>query len=533
MTIQERLKSMSSFRDAFWGPTGFEELRRLLKQGAEFSKEVVHILQERSELEAAHAKGLAKLSQRLARAAREAIGTTAAAWQEVATQLEREALLHRGLSRGLSEGVCGPLRVSHEAQAGRRKALEAAVERRARAVRERRALQERSKRHAHQCARTNEHAQGRALEPRSHRGGMRLLAERDAHAKLESKRRKAEAALAKAEGEYYGACVSAEQARQEWETLLFQTAGWLQALEQERLEALHAALARYAQHLAHMAPQAQQCADCVQTQTAQVGAKQDIEEAVRLRGTAPNVPEQLLPDFYAEDLSSPMQPQRRREALERLLQLLQKDLDTERRGKQGVESLAQAFRESPRFGDEEAQLRVQEKLQQLRQSLAFLEASRHKVQCCLAGLEGQPRPPHPLAPHLEQRRDRQGLAQTVLKIPPWLQRRSSSVEDTEAWDRGAADGGTEAPVACSTESEQRREEEDEEDEEQTYANVLPSRCRALYDYQASMDDELSLCSGDVVTVHSRAEEGWWHGEKDGHWGVFPASYVQELGPEPG
>lgn len=519
---------MNSFRDAFWGPTGFEELRRLLKQGADFSKEVVSILQERCELEAVHAKGLAKLSQRLARAAREAIGTSATAWQEVATQLEREAQLHRGVARGLSEAVCGPLRASCEVQASRRKALEAAVERRARAVRERRALQERAKRQAHQCARANEQAQGRALEPRSHRG-TRLLTDRDLH-KLESKRRKAEGALGKAEGEYYGACVSAEQARQEWETLLFQTAGWLQTLEQERLEALKAALARYAQHLAHMAPQAQQCADCVQRQAACVDVKQDIEEAVRLRGTAPNVPEQLLPDFYAEDLSSPMQPQRRREALERLLQLLQKDLDTERRGKQGVESLAQAFRESPRFGDEEAQLRVQEKLQQLRQSLAFLEASRHKVQCCLAGLEGQPRPPHPLAPHLEQRRDRQGLAQTVLKIPPWLQRRSSSTEDAEVWDRGSADGGTEAPpTPCSVEAEQS----EPEGEQQTYANVLPSRCRALYDYKASMEDELSLCSGDLVTVHSRAEEGWWHGEKDGHWGVFPASYVQELGPEPG
>ncbi|KAL1434698.1 hypothetical protein MTO96_011403 [Rhipicephalus appendiculatus] len=478
MTAQAVQGVMSSFRDAFWGPTGFEELRRLLKQGADFSKEVVSILQDRSELEAGHAKSLAKLSQRLARAARDAIGTSAAAWQEVATQLEREAQLHRVLSRGLSEGVCGPLRASCEAQAGRRKNLEAAVERRARAVRERRALQDRTKRHAHQCARANEQAQGRALEPRS--------SDRDLH-KLESKRRKAESALSKAEGEYYAACMSAEQARQEWETLLFQTAGWLQALEEERL----------------------QCAECVQAQTANVDAKQDIEEAVRLRGTAPNVPEQFLPDFYAEDLSSPMQPQRRKEALERLLQLLQKDLDTERRGKQGVESLAQAFRESPRFGDEEAQLRVQEKLQQLRQSLAFLEASRHKVQCCLAGLDGQPRPPHPLAPHLEQRRDRQGLAQTVLKIPPWLQRRSSSAEE---WDRGAADGGAEV----------------EEPEEQPYANVLPSQCRALYDYQATMDDELSLCSGDVVTVHSRAEDGWWHGEKDGHWGVFPASYVQEL-----
>nr|XP_037290012.1 nostrin-like [Rhipicephalus microplus] len=501
MTTQALQGVMTSFRDAFWGPTGFEELRRLLKQGADFSKEVVSILQDRSELEAGHAKSLAKLSQRLARAARDAIGTSAAAWQEVATQLEREAQLHRVLSRGLSEGVCAPLRASCEAQAGRRKNLEAAVERRARAVRERRALQERTKRHAHQCARANEQAQGRVLEPRS--------SDRDQH-KLESKRRKAENALSKAEGEYYAACMSAEQARQEWETLLFQTAGWLQALEEERLQALHTALSRYAQHLMHMAPQTAQCAECVQAQAANVDAKQDIEEAVRLRGTAPNVPEQFLPDFYAEDLSSPMQPQRRKEALERLLQLLQKDLDTERRGKQGVESLAQAFRESPRFGDEEAQLRVQEKLQQLRQSLAFLEASRHKVQCCLAGLDGQPRPPHPLAPHLEQRRDRQGLAQTVLKIPPWLQRRSSSAD--EEWDRGAADGGAEV----------------EEPEEQPYANVLPSQCRALYDYKATMDDELSLCSGDVVTVHSRAEDGWWHGEKDGHWGVFPASYVQEL-----
>lgn len=34
------------------GPTGFEELRRLLKQGADFSKEVVSILQERWEKDA-------------------------------------------------------------------------------------------------------------------------------------------------------------------------------------------------------------------------------------------------------------------------------------------------------------------------------------------------------------------------------------------------------------------------------------------------------------------------------------------------
>ncbi|KAM7301712.1 nostrin [Ixodes scapularis] len=523
---------MTSFRDSFWGPTGFEELRRLLKQGADFSKEVAGVLQERSELEASHAKGLAKLSQRLSRAARDAIGSTAGAWQEVATQLDREAQLHRALSRGLSEAVACPLRSSWEAQSSRRKALESGVERRLRQLREHRAAQERAKRCAHACARHNEQAQDLALDPKGSSRG-RLLTDRDL-AKLESKRRKAEAALTKAEADYYGACVAAEHARQEWETLLYQTGGWLQALEEERLEALGAALKRYAQEIATLGPQATQCAERVQEQAACVDVGEDILEAVRLRGTAPNVPEQLLPDFYAEDLASPMKPQRRREALERLLELLQKDLDTERRGKQGVESLAQAFREAPRFGDEDAQLRVEEKLQQLRQSLAFLEASRHKVQCVLAGLEGRPRPPHPLATHLEQRRDRQGLSQTVLKVPPWLQRRPSSCscagseeEVRDAWDRGSADGHA-APT--DPPSEASSVQGDNVSTEGLYANSLPSRCQALYDYRASMEDELSLRSGDVVTVHGRAEEGWWHGELNGSYGLFPASYVQELEP---
>lgn len=493
---------MASFRDSFWGPRGFDELKRLLKQGGDFSKEVAGVLQDRADLEAAHAKGLAKLSQRLARVAREALGSvpthsmpglsttrssTVGAWQEVAAQLDQEAQLYRTLSQGLLESVCGPLRASWEVHSSRRRSLEAAVERHDRVVREHRALQERTKRTAHSSARLCEQAHDQVLEPASSKG--KPVTERDL-AKLEGKLRKAEASVGKAEAAYYGACMSSEHARQEWESLVYQTGGWLQALEEERLQALRGALTRYATHLAAMAPRVAKCADRVESQVALVDVDQDIQEAVRLRGTAPNVPEQLLPDFYAEDLCSPMKPQRRKEALERLVQLFQRDLDTERRGKEGVESLAQAFREAPRFGDAEAQLRVDEKLLRVRQCLAFLEASRHKVQCVLAGLEGHPRPPHPLAPHLEQRRDRQGLPQTVLKVPPWLQRRSSTCPETgDAWDRGSADGHA-TPTSPSP------KEEPQVVRAQTYANVLPSRCRALYDFQASMDDELSLSKGE-------------------------------------
>ena len=53
---------------------------------------------------------------------------------------------------------------------------------------------------------------------------------------------------------------------------------------------------------------------------------------------------------------------------------------------------------------------------QTRALLAYLEASRYKLQVALAELEGQPRPQHPLRKHIEYHKDRQGMTQTILKV---------------------------------------------------------------------------------------------------------------------
>lgn len=53
--------------------------------------------------------------------------------------------------------------------------------------------------------------------------------------------------------------------------------------------------------------------------------------------------------------------------------------------------------------------------------------------------------------------------------------------------------------------------------------------KALYDYRARQDDELSFCKHAIITNVDKPDEGWWRGDYGGkrhHW--FPANYVEEV-----
>ena len=58
--------------------------------------------------------------------------------------------------------------------------------------------------------------------------------------------------------------------------------------------------------------------------------------------------------------------------------------------------------------------------------------------------------------------------------------------------------------------------------------------RALYDYDATNDEELSFSEGQLIRILRRDEngvdDGWWEGEVDGQVGVFPSLVVEELTP---
>ncbi|XP_037536463.1 drebrin-like b isoform X2 [Nematolebias whitei] len=51
--------------------------------------------------------------------------------------------------------------------------------------------------------------------------------------------------------------------------------------------------------------------------------------------------------------------------------------------------------------------------------------------------------------------------------------------------------------------------------------------RALYDYQAADDTEISFDPDEILTGIEMIDEGWWRGYgPDGHFGMFPANYVE-------
>jgi len=61
------------------------------------------------------------------------------------------------------------------------------------------------------------------------------------------------------------------------------------------------------------------------------------------------------------------------------------------------------------------------------------------------------------------------------------------------------------------------------------AQTNKSQARALYDYDADDDTEISFLPGDIITEIDMFDEGWWTGTgPDGKVGMFPANYVQLL-----
>lgn len=59
---------------------------------------------------------------------------------------------------------------------------------------------------------------------------------------------------------------------------------------------------------------------------------------------------------------------------------------------------------------------------------------------------------------------------------------------------------------------------------------LQKRYRAVYDYTAADDDEVSFMDGDEIVDVEQIDEGWMYGRvaRTGQQGMLPANYVEAI-----
>ncbi|VDO11665.1 unnamed protein product [Rodentolepis nana] len=58
--------------------------------------------------------------------------------------------------------------------------------------------------------------------------------------------------------------------------------------------------------------------------------------------------------------------------------------------------------------------------------------------------------------------------------------------------------------------------------------VETCKCRALYDFTAEADDDLSLHKGDEPTIIEQVDDQWYYGELNGKRGHFPVEFVEKI-----
>lgn len=110
------------------GPNGFEELKKYMRMGNDFCKELTGVLTERADTELAYAKNLNKTSLRLQKLAKDFHGNLSDAWLQVSIQFDAEADMHRSFGSTLHEELIKPMKILVENNIKSRKPVEIKVD---------------------------------------------------------------------------------------------------------------------------------------------------------------------------------------------------------------------------------------------------------------------------------------------------------------------------------------------------------------------------------------------------------------------
>ncbi|ESO86250.1 hypothetical protein LOTGIDRAFT_129539, partial [Lottia gigantea] len=527
------------------GQEGFEELRKYVKQGGEFCKEVASIIQERADLETTYAKSLSKLGKKLTNASAGTLGSLSDGWKTVAVAMEQEAELHKNLASGLYDDISKPLKTEIEQHTKSRKPIEAMVEKSLKTLTDRRTEEYKAKKAAFSCAKDYEKAEDTEIKSGKAKDVTKVGSVGHSN---EKKCKQTRDLVKKADKEYTDCCYKAETARLDWDYIVKKCSSSMQQLEEERLRNMEHFLNKYNGHMTVIGPKIIQICDRLNESVISVDVNNDLRIVVQQKGVkGPRQQDQILLDCYAEDSQFAMKAERRRNALQNYLLYLHAHLERDRKGKEGTQTLMDVYKSRPNFGDADAQQEVIQNLEKITYTLNFLEASHYKISKCLAKQDQRTIPTHKFGDYIETTRDKQMtlqasvlqaarvlLSAAYFKYDPhckWVRiiRERSMPRDLAlegnseySYSAGSYSGSTEGYYS----EVDNRHDDSFSSEEEDYVTI--GRCKVLYDYSATRGDEISIKTGEIINIYEKQTDGWWKGELQGKVGIFPSTYIEEI-----
>ncbi|XP_041056820.1 nostrin isoform X5 [Carcharodon carcharias] len=467
----------------------YQHIKKFAKNGDNYCKELISVLQQRADLEKKYAKGLLRLASKITKASTNIIKNPIFdGWNCVSQEMTFTADLHGKLASTIQQEAIKPIRQM-----------------------------------------LNEHTKRRKS--------------------LLNKLKKSTEILTKIDQQYYELNRAGEDVRLKWESMFEQSYQVIHNLEEEKIKLLCDILNKYSDHITcfgrTLIERQKQIHEAVQN----VNIEEDIQTLLDNTSilSDENKIEFLLTDYYEEDSKNTMDKERRKTALALKLQRLQDDITKVNKDKEGLEKMIRTSLKSPSFSDPQTEEKTFSMLDEATLKLILLELNFYKITSAVAELEGNPKPSHPLSDSIIKWKDKDhhhSLVQvsrpTKIKNVQAHRTLTNSLSSNSRRDhhRHSSQQISE-PIYSnhtinSNHSELGVEQSEEDASSAGYRNLVANpiqeigTCKALYDYQAARDDELNMQQGDILIIHKKDVTGWWFGSLRGKKGIFPATYVEEL-----
>ncbi|CAD5113288.1 DgyrCDS2465 [Dimorphilus gyrociliatus] len=372
-----------TYRSSFWGANGFDNLKNYMKQSNDFIKNLSGLLQERSEAELNFSKNLSKISKKLSRYCSTEL-TIYEAWGMSASEMEQEAEAHKNVSIAIND-IYKQMKELDEMFAKNRKPHEDLVTKTNKDLKRMRCDEKDRSKEAFNCHKDYEKARD-------------TVQRADKIQKLDGKAQFAD-------NEYKKTCLKLEEARQAYETAVFNGCHELQKLDEIRISKMKDMLTAYNNSISSVIPVVNQSSDKIRESIGKVNATKDMNAVVELKGTMCNKPEQVLITFYAENSHNLADNERRRFLLQGHLSSLQSDATTTVKALEGIKKTMDVFKRD-NFKNEDAYNQARHGYWQCHAKLEMLEASQYKISRALAELDCSAKPVSEYEKYIEKSGER-------------------------------------------------------------------------------------------------------------------------------